>query len=91
METQSIKFIEGIFSPQEAKEILTNVINEKIHFHLLKNFSYEERYGEPIAGSQKRIAELRDSREQINLLIQQAVEDRVSLRIQSAINIAFEK
>ena len=88
---QPIKFIEGKFSPQEAKEVLVDLINHKINFHSMINFSSEERFGKPVEGSQKRIEELKLSGEKIILLIQQAVDDNTSLRIESSINIAFEK
>ena len=88
---QPIKFIEGKFSPQEAKEVLVDLINHKINFHSLKNFSSEERFGKPVEGSQKRIEELKESREKIISIIQQAVDKNTNLRIESSINIAFEK
>lgn len=88
---QPIKFIEGKFSPEEAKEVLVDLINHKINFHSLKNFSSEERFGKPVEESQKRIEELKESREKIILLIQQAVDKNANLRIESSINIAFEK
>ncbi|CAN5792595.1 hypothetical protein BH11BAC3_BH11BAC3_40230 [soil metagenome] len=88
---KDIKFIDGKFSPEDAKEILVNLMNHKIRFHSMKNFSSEERFGKPVEGSQKRIDELKASREKIILLIQQAVDDKSDLRIESSINIAFEK
>ncbi|CAN5222960.1 hypothetical protein BH11BAC5_BH11BAC5_17770 [soil metagenome] len=88
---QHIKFIEGKFCPEEAKELLVNLINNKIQFHTMKNFSSEERFGKPVEGSQKRITELKESREKIILMIRQAVDEKAHLRIESAINIALEK
>ncbi len=88
---QPIKFIEGKFSPEEAKEVLVDLLNHKINFHSLKNFSSEERFGKPVEGSQKRIEELKESREKIIVLIKQAVDKNTNLRIESYINIAFEK
>lgn len=89
--TQSVKFIEGKFSPAEAKEILNGLINHKIHFHSLKNFSSEERFGVPLEGSQKRIKDLQASKEAIILIIEQAVDNNTNLKIESSINITFEK
>lgn len=89
--TQTIKFIDGKFSPEEAKELIVDLINHKIHFHSMKNFSSEERFGKPVEGSQKRKEQLKASREEIVLLLQQAVDNNTNLRIKSSINIAFEK
>ena len=88
---QTIKFIEGKFSPEDAKEVLVSLINNKINFHSMKDFSSQERFGKPSEGAQKRIKELKVSGEKIILLIQQAVDNNTNLRIQSSINIAFEK
>lgn len=90
-ENKPIKFIEGKFSPADAKEVLLTLINHKISYHSLKNFSSEERFGKPVPGSQKRIQQLKKSREKIVHLIQQAVEHKLNLRIESSINIVFEK
>jgi len=88
---QSVKFIEGKFSPVDAKEILTGLMNHKIHFHSLKNFSSVVRFGVPLEGSHKRIEELKASREKIILIIQQAIDKNTNLRIESSILISFEK
>jgi len=88
---QPIKLIEGKFSPEDAKVVLVELINQKIHFHSLKNFSSEERFGKPLEGAQKRIEDLKASRDEIILIIQQAVDNNTNLRIESSINISFEK
>ena len=42
---EKLNLIEGNFSGEEAKEILMNVFLAKIHYHELKNFSSQERFG----------------------------------------------
>ena len=37
------KLIQGTISDQEAKDILKNFFESKIHFHEMRNFSSEER------------------------------------------------
>lgn len=39
------KLIEGSFSDEEAKDVLKNFFESKIHFHEMRNFSSEERFG----------------------------------------------
>jgi polyhydroxyalkanoate synthesis regulator phasin len=90
-DNQSIKFIDGKFNPEEAKEILVDLLNNKINFHSLKNFSAEERFGKPIEGSKKRIEELRSAKEKIEVIIKKALVDNTNLRIESSINIGFER
>lgn len=88
---QSLKFIGGVFAPDEAKEILLDLINHKLQFHSLKNFSAEERFGKPIASSVKRIAELKVIKEKVLSLTIQAKEDALHLKIDSTIDISFSK
>ena len=88
---EPIKLIEGKFSPEDAKEILLELINHKINFHTLKNFSSEERFGQSIEGSKKRIEYLKEAKEKIVEIIDKAKLDNSSLRLESSINIFFEK
>ena len=92
METQQqIKFIQGKFDPEDAKEILTHLVSHKIHFHTMKNFSSLERFGVEVEGSQKRIAQLKEAREQIASIIQHAADNNYVLNVESTINISFEQ
>ena len=88
---EPIKLIEGKFSPEEAKEVLLELINHKINFHSLKNFSSEERYGKSIKGSNKRIEYLKEAKEKIGEIIVKAKNTNSKLRLESFINISFEK
>ena len=62
---EPIKLIEGKFSPEDAKEVLLELINHKINFHYLKNFSSEERFGQSIEGSKKRIEYLKEAKRKL--------------------------
>lgn len=85
------KLIDGIFSVQEAREILLDMINKKIQFHHLKNFSSEERFGKPVPTSLKRIKELeRDKVELLNKL-EIAALGQYNLRIKTSIVLEFCK
>ena len=65
---QELKLIEGEFTPQDAKEILTNLYTSKLNFHLMKNFSSMERFGKSDDLSNKKIPELKN---RINKVIAQ--------------------
>jgi len=84
---QTIKFIDGTFSTEEAEELLMNLLSEKIQFHEMKNFSAQERYGSAIPGTAKRIEELQDSMEKLIDIINQAEENGMQLKIASSIQI----
>ena len=88
---EPIKLIEGKFSPEDAKEVLLELINHKINFHSLKNFSSEERFGQSIEGSKKRIEYLKKAKEKIVKIIDKATDTNCHLRLESSINIFLEK
>lgn len=54
----SVKLIEGAFSKQRTQSIITDLINYKINLHEMEKFSNEERFGNDIDFSAKRISEL---------------------------------
>ncbi|BFM41363.1 hypothetical protein CFS9_00040 [Flavobacterium sp. CFS9] len=88
--TQKIQLIKGDFTNEEAKEILLNLINAKINFHNLKNFSDDERSGEQDEFSLKRIAELTESKEAISEMIHHAIEKNLKIKVESDIFLTVE-
>ncbi len=86
---EKLQLIAGIFSNEEAHEILNNVFTAKIHFHAMKNFSSEERFGSPDAIARKRIPELTEELVKVERIIQEAKAKGKKLAISSEINIAF--
>lgn len=57
--------IEGTFTAEEAREILTTLFADKIRFHSHKDFGHQERYGSPDAHAQERIPELKKTQEDV--------------------------
>ncbi len=88
--TENIKLIEGKFSPQDAKEVLIKLIDVKIGFHNLKNFSYEERFGISDKESKMRVKELTEAREKIISVIKQSVIENKKVIINSSIYLTVE-
>lgn len=83
-----LKLIDGKFNPDEAKEILLNLISSKIQFHTIKDFSSEIGIGEPDIRSRKRIAELRTIKEEILSLIEKTEKENLLLEVKSTITIS---
>jgi ERCC4-type nuclease len=79
--------VRGEYSVEDAREIITNLIHQKINFHNLKDFSSKERFGEADANSLKRIEELKQSRKQILEIIDAAKEAGKTVKINSNITI----
>ena len=53
---EKLKLIEGEFSFNEAREILTSMFNSKINFHNIQNWSSQERYGKDNETAQKKLS-----------------------------------
>ncbi|WP_264530595.1 hypothetical protein [Flavobacterium sp. N502540] len=88
--TQKIQLIKGDFTNEEAKEILLNLINAKINFHNLKNFSDDERSGKQDEISLKRITELTESQEVISEIINHATRENLKIKVESDIFLTVE-
>lgn len=84
-----LNFIEGQFTAEEAKEILTNIFVTKIKFHELKNFSSEIRDGQSHSFSQERILFLNEGLKKIEDIINEAKLLNKKLIIKSEINVSF--
>jgi len=83
------KLIEGTFSDQEAKDILKNFFESKIHFHEMRNFSSEERFGHKDAMAVKRIPELKQASKDILEIVQQAKLGNKRLLINASVQISI--
>jgi hypothetical protein len=87
---KTTNLISGLFAPDEAKEILLDMLTSKINFHNVKSLSSLVRYNQPNLESESRIKELQESREQLLAVIQKAAEENLHLRIESTVKISFE-
>jgi hypothetical protein len=88
---QTLDLIAGTFTPNEAEEILVEMIKSKINFHNLKNFTSMVRNDEPDYNSKQRIQELVELREQIIGFTREARKTNRNLRIYSEISIQYEE
>lgn len=87
---KTTKLISGSFTPDEAKEILFDMLTSKINFHNVKSLSSLVRYNHPNLESESRIKELQEIREQLLELIQQAADDHLNLKVEATIEISFQ-
>jgi histidinol phosphatase-like PHP family hydrolase len=84
---QTEDLVRGEYSAVEAKEIVSNLISQKINFHNLRDFSYRERFGNADENSLKRIVELKESRKSMLEIIDVAKEEGKAVKINSNITI----
>lgn len=87
IEKNDFELIKGKFSPDEALEILSNLIQKKIDYHNLRSLSHYERFGINDQWSESRIKELKKSLESIRDIIVRAREGGDCLVIKSSISI----
>ncbi len=71
---QRYKLIDGSFTASEATQILLSLVKSKIDFHNLEKLSNEERFGQDIAQSERRLTELRQLHETLRSACQSAAE-----------------
>ncbi len=83
----TFRLIDGEFDQYDAKEILMTLIKSKMNYHNLKNFSSEIRYGRPDEHSQKRMSELKETREDLLALLSHTLCEGKTLQINSTIEI----
>lgn len=86
---EKLKLIEGKFSDDDAKEILTSIFFSKINFHNIKNWSSNERFGMDDEIAQKRIPELRKEILKLLEILSEAKAKNRRLIITSEINITL--
>lgn len=87
---EKLTLIEGDFSLNEAKEILTSMFNSKINFHNIQNWSSQERFGKDDETAQKKIPLLRNEIKKLEEIISEAKANNKRLVINSEITISLK-
>lgn len=92
METKSnLILINGIFSPEEAKEVLMNILASKVQFHELKNLRSIVTKDSEDQTSISRVRQLKETIEELKLILNEASENNMELSIKSNIEITLKK
>jgi hypothetical protein len=81
--------VDGTFSPAEGKEILTQLFNDKLNYHKVKDFAAHLRTGEEHDFSVRRIAELQTDRANIEALPDVSETGQKKLKISGEIKIEW--
>lgn len=87
--SETLTIIDGNFTYEDAKEILTEIFSSKINFHKIKNWSSQERFGKEDEISQKRIPALINEMEKLQAILSEAKTHNKQLIISSEINIVL--
>lgn len=83
------KLVEGQYTSIEAQKILLGLINSKINFHQLENFSNEIRFNENSAHSKIRIELLTNASKNISDLIAYSLLNDMQFKIEGNIQISL--
>ena len=81
------KLIDGVFQPSEAKKVLLDLLNTKISYHKLDDFSNHIRFNKELTNSKNRIEELLKTSNAIKEIIELANQNGMQLKIKSEITI----
>jgi len=85
---QSIKLIEGSFTPSEASDILIDIVEKKINFHKLQKLKISEgNHDDPCRHDTDRLQELQSAEERLKQIIKQVRLDGKKMSITSNIHI----
>lgn len=85
---QSIKLIEGTFTPSEANDILTSIVDKKINFHKIQRLKiFEGNHNDPCVHDSDRLNELIASKERLVEIVREVKSQGRKLKIHSNIHI----
>lgn len=80
----------GNYTPEEAATVLLSLINSKINYHELDAFRQRERgEGDP-RRSQRRIAELTESRTKVRGLLERSEKEGLRISVKGVIEVAAD-
>lgn len=88
---KEIKLIDGVFTPNEANSLLVTMIDNKINYHKLDDFSYHIREDRHPHHSKERVVELQDAKADLRAWINSAKEQSSHLVVKGVITIELHE
>ena len=86
-----IKLIDGVFTPSEAQTLLTTLIDNKINYHKIDDFSNHIRYDRDSQHSKQRILELVETKTALRAWIDLVQKDSSRFIVKSTVTIEFDE
>ncbi len=87
---QKVQLVKGEFTPSEAADILSALIDEKINFHKLQRLQrWEGNHKSDTGDLNNRIVELEESRDQALAFISQARKAGKQLHIKGTLELTL--
>lgn len=88
---KEIKLIDGVFTPNEASSLLVTMIDNKINFHKLDDFSYHIREDRHPHHSQERVVELQEAKADLRAWLNNAKEQSSHLVVKGVITVELNE
>lgn len=85
-----IELINNQFELDEAKNLLMQLIQDKINFHVSKNFSHHERFGKEDEMSKNKIDALKVEKENLKTQFEKATSEFSKVEINTTIFLSFK-
>ena len=83
------KLIDGTFTAAEAKTVLFSLVESKIRYHQMEMFSNHERFGRDVNHSEKRIQQLLELRNDLQIALDKAVEQNRNVLVNGTIELVL--
>ena len=83
----NLKLVDGDFTPEDALEVVSCLLQSKINFHHGRALSLEERFGVDPAHSHQRVIELKAAQRELRELIDHAKRNNLQLSLESIISL----
>lgn len=89
MKKHDIKLIDGQFESSDAKNLLLELLFQKINYHRNRRLSNEERFGKDREHSEKRIKSLLEEKEKLVLWLKELDENQ-SITIHATVHLEIK-
>lgn len=90
VEKQKVKLVDGIFTPVQASDVVSSLIEKKINFHKVENLQNWERNHktdpQPIID---RISELEEAKKQAKAFIKEMKNSGKNIKIEGELKISI--
>lgn len=84
------ELVNGNFNPEEAKTVINSLINSKINFHNLEDFSNSIRFNSDSSNSKIRIEQLNEIKTKINQLLTEANSKNLNVELNCHFEVKFK-
>lgn len=91
MNTNNFKLVDSTYTPEQGKQVLLSIIQDKIRSIHQLCFGIEERECGDVSHFRRRVKELSAMREEIKLLMDEAEAEGLEVEIDAQISITLKE